>query len=103
VTGTQEIVVQPENSGACARSGSRGGLDAADLLSLAATPTFAMMALLTGVVNSSAMDMRMVTMYLLMSVFHSAHWLKLVLNQRSRYRRPWSGVRWIERWTVSSK
>ena len=59
-------------------------------LSLAATPTFALMALLTGALGAGAPDVLcsaaqnasplsgMVPMYLLMSVFHSAPWLKLV-------------------------
>jgi hypothetical protein len=61
-------------------------------LGLAATPTFALMALLTGVLGSPA-DMLcaaghgsllggMVPMYLLMSAFHSAAWLRLVSEWR---------------------
>ena len=57
---------------------------AADWLSLAAAPTFAIMALLT--LAGGAPDMLcsassltgMVPMYLLMSAFHAAPWLKLV-------------------------
>jgi hypothetical protein len=62
---------------------------AADWLCLAAAPTFALMALLTGVLGGqpdmlcSAMQGAsplggMVPMYLLMSAFHAAPWLKLV-------------------------
>ena len=58
-------------------------------LSLAAAPTFALMALLTAVSDnpsqmlcSAAIDgspfAGMVPMYLVMSVFHSAPWLKLI-------------------------
>jgi hypothetical protein len=56
-------------------------------LALAAAPTFAIMALLTGVLDDgSAMCSAalasplngMATMYLLMSVFHTAPWLKLI-------------------------
>ena len=57
-------------------------------LSLAAAPTFAIMALLTGVVGRAAPDVLcsaqdasalsgMVPMYALMSAFHAAPWLKL--------------------------
>jgi hypothetical protein len=59
-------------------------------LSLAAAPTFAIMALLTGSHGGSMPDMlcsaaghgvplsEMVTMYLLMSGFHMAPWLRLL-------------------------
>jgi hypothetical protein len=56
-------------------------------LCLAAAPTFAMMALLTGVFGGDSYMLcgrdasplgGMVPMYLLMSVFHSAPWLKLI-------------------------
>ena len=68
-------------------------LGAADWLCLAATPTFAMMALLT-VLSGGPPDMLcsaapasplggMVPMYWLMSAFHSAPWLKLVLRRRN--------------------
>jgi hypothetical protein len=61
----------------------------ADWLSLAAAPTFAIMALLTGVFGGaapgtlcSAMHASplggMVPMYLLMSAFHLAPWLRLI-------------------------
>ena len=64
---------------------------AADWLSLAAAPTFAVMALLTGVLGGprdvlcSMMQgtsplSGMVPMYLLMSAFHLAPWLKLIRN-----------------------
>jgi hypothetical protein len=57
-------------------------------LCLAATPTFAIMALLTSGLGSGPMDMLcsaglksplggMVPMYLLMSAFHAPPWLKL--------------------------
>ena len=68
------------------------------LLSLAAAPTFAIMALLTGIQDggmpgmlcSAAHDASplsgMVPMYLLMSAFHSAPWLKLISRRRSTAR-----------------
>ena len=70
-------------------AGVRG---AADWLCLAAAPTFAVMALLTAVFSGGAPDMLcsaqgasplggMTAMYLLMSAFHSAPWLKLILSR----------------------
>ena len=64
-----------------------------DWLCLAATPTFATMALLTGI-SGGPQDMLcagmqggspltgMGCMYLLMSAFHSAPWLKLIAGRR---------------------
>jgi hypothetical protein len=60
----------------------------ADWLSLGAAPTFAMMALLTGVLGgdmlcSAASPLSgMVPMYVLMSAFHSGPWLKLIASRR---------------------
>jgi len=65
---------------------------AADWLSLAAAPTFAIMALLTGLFGgtpdalcaamqgTSALS-GMVPMYLLMSAFHAAPWVRLVSSR----------------------
>jgi hypothetical protein len=62
-------------------------------LSLAAAPTFALMALLTGVFAGGSQDVLcsaahdasplngMVVMYLLMSAFHAAPWLRLMSNR----------------------
>ena len=72
--------------------GSHGAV--AGWLSLAAAPTFAIMALLSAVIGSGAPDYLcsaahasfiggMVPMYVLMSAFHLAPWLKLISN-RSR-------------------
>ena len=84
------IEAQCETTDARAGSGNTAALGAADWLSLAAAPTFAIMALLTGVLGSSSPDVPcsaahdasplsgMVPMYLLMSAFHSAPWLKLI-------------------------
>jgi hypothetical protein len=72
-----------------------GRLGAADWLSLAAAPTFAVMALLTALLGDGPLDglcaagahasllTGMVPMYLLMSAFHAAPWLRLL--------RPWAG------------
>jgi uncharacterized membrane protein YeiH len=73
----------------------RTAFGAADCLSLAAAPVFAVMALLTGLFGGGAMDMMcsahgasllggMVPMYALMCAFHLGPWLKLVSRSRSR-------------------
>ena len=67
-----------------------GPLGAAECLSLAATPTFAVMALLTAVLGGGPLAMLcgaaspltgMIPMYILMSAFHTAPWLKLISNR----------------------
>jgi uncharacterized membrane protein YeiH len=86
------VAIRSEVSGAAA-------FGAADWLCLAAAPTFAIMALLTGVFGGGAREMLcsaahdvsplngMALMYLLMSAFHSAPWLKLISDRRSGARR----------------
>jgi hypothetical protein len=63
---------------------------AANFLHFAAAPTFAIMALVTGVLGGGPMDVLcsgassiggMVPMYLLMSAFHSAPWLRLIAGR----------------------
>jgi hypothetical protein len=67
---------------------------AADWLYLAAAPTFAIMALLTGLVGGGPADAMcsmagtslvsgMTPMYLLMSAFHLAPWLKLISGRQA--------------------
>jgi hypothetical protein len=80
-------------------SGNAAALGIADWLCLAAAPTFAVMALMTAVLGSgpphilcsAARDASplsgMVPMYLLMSAFHAAPWLKLIYRQRNGARR----------------
>jgi hypothetical protein len=74
--------------------GNAAAKGAANFLHLAAAPTFAVMALLTGVLGGGPMDALcsmagssplggMVPMYLLMSAFHSAPWLRLIAGRRS--------------------
>ena len=74
--------------------GGRAAPGAAGWLSLAAAPTFAIMALWTGLFggkpdmpcmamqDSSPMS-GMTAMYLLMSAFHAAPWLRLISSRRS--------------------
>jgi hypothetical protein len=75
-------------------SRNAAAIGAANWLHLAAAPTFAIMALLTAVVGGGSPDALcstmqasplggMVPMYLLMSAFHAAPWLKLV-GRRTR-------------------
>jgi hypothetical protein len=88
--------------GGCARgtipyeSDNAAALGAAGWLSLAAAPTFAIMALLTCLLGGGSADMLcsaahdasplsgMVPMYVLMSGFHSGPWLKLISGRRRR-------------------
>jgi hypothetical protein len=93
------IAAPRETAGGSAGGGSSAALGAADWLCLAAAPTFAMMALLTGVLGGARVAMLcsaaqhasplsgMVPMYLLMSAFHSAPWLKLISSRRNGARR----------------
>jgi hypothetical protein len=82
----------------CAGGGG-AAFGAAGWLSLAAAPTFAVMALWTGLVSGQpailCMAMQgvspmngMTVMYLLMSAFHAAPWLKLISRQLRRVRWP---------------
>jgi hypothetical protein len=84
-------------SGAIPRdNGNAAAIGAADILYLAAAPTFAIMALLTSVLGGGSLDALcsgasplsgMVPMYLLMSAFHLAPWFKLISYRRDGIRR----------------
>ena len=88
------VAVQHESAGGClsrTRAEARG---VADWLALAAAPTFAIMALLAalfgGTPDALCAAMQgtspltgMVPMYLLMSAFHAAPWVRLVSRRRS--------------------
>ena len=88
--------IDRDSADAC---GDGTALGTADWLCLAAAPTFAVMALLTGVQSSGQPDIfcsamhdasplgGMVPMYVLMAAFHLAPWLKLVSSRRSGARR----------------
>ncbi|NOJ40782.1 hypothetical protein HCN58_14420 [Bradyrhizobium sp. WSM 1791] len=76
----------------CDDEGGTAAIGIARWLSLAAAPTFAIMALLTAVVGGGPLDALcsaanaspvggMVPMYLLMTAFHSAPWLKLIVRR----------------------
>jgi hypothetical protein len=74
-------------------SGNAASFGVADWLCLAAAPTFAAMALLTGVPGGMAMMCLttqdalplsgMAPMYWLMSAFHLAPWLRLIFGRQS--------------------
>ena len=84
-----DVCASPRSTG----SDNAASLGAADWLCLAAAPTFAIMALLTDVLGGGPAAMLcstaqhasplsgMVPMYLLMSAFHSAPWLKLISSR----------------------
>jgi len=92
-----EVHIGGSASGAISReSGDAAPMGAADWLSLAAAPVFAIMALLTATQRGGPADILcsaahegsplsgMTLMYALMSVFHSAPWLKLLSRQTKR-------------------
>lgn len=93
-----EALTGTRGSGAVdGKDGNAAAAGAADLLYLAAAPTFALMALLTGIPGGGSPDALcssasplsgMVPMYLLMSAFHTAPWLKLISSRRSGVGRP---------------
>ena len=84
----------------CDDEGAAAALGIAKWLCLAATPTFAIMALLTGMFGGGPMDMLcsaaheasplsgMVPMYVLMSAFHLTPWLKLISRRWGGAQRP---------------
>ena len=87
------IAIRSETASASPGTGKAAALGIAELLCLAAAPTFAIMALVTGVSGGGAPDMLcaatheasplsgMVPMYVLMSAFHSAPWLRLIASR----------------------
>jgi hypothetical protein len=89
------IAAAREPAGGSAERDNAASLSATDWLCLAASPTFAIMALLTDVLGGGKLDplcsathnasplSGMVLMYLLMSAFHSAPWLRLISSRQS--------------------
>jgi hypothetical protein len=100
-----EVIIAEKRAtvGVGAETGQAATRRAADWLCLAAAPNFAIMALLTGVFGG-APDMLcsavqggspldgMVPMYVLMSAFHSAPWLRLICRRTGATRRHAPGV-----------
>jgi hypothetical protein len=88
-------IPMPPHAARATRVHRRVAAGAAEWLCLAAAPTFAVMALLTVVPGGAADGLcsaahdasslsGMVPMYLLMSAFHSAPWLKLISGRQKR-------------------
>lgn len=85
-------MIAPRHATSSTQGGNAAARDMADWLCLAATPVFALMALLTGVLDRGAQDTLcqampsplagMATMYLLMGAFHLPPWLRLVSRRR---------------------
>jgi hypothetical protein len=92
VEAVREVQTSPHSAGPAA---SGAAPRPADWLGFAASPTFAIMALLTGMSGGGPAEMLcaatrevsplggMATMYLLMSAFHLAPWLRLLSVQRT--------------------
>ena len=92
------MIAARHEAGAYAEGGNMAAFGVADGLSLAAAPTFADMALLTGVFGGGPMDLLcaaaqdtsslsgMVPMYVLMSAFHLTPWLRLITSSPVRRR-----------------
>jgi hypothetical protein len=91
---TESYHANSTGSANCDDEGAAAALGIAEWLCLAAAPTFAIMALMTGVLGGSQTDMLcaggpgfpltgMVPMYVLMSAFHLAPWLKLISRRPS--------------------
>jgi len=91
---TDAYPANPTGGASCDDDGGAAARGLAKWLGLAAAPTFAIMALLTGVLSDGKMAMMcstaqdpsslggMAPMYWLMSAFHSAPWLKRIANRR---------------------
>jgi hypothetical protein len=77
------IASDHESASNSAGSGNPASLRAADWVSLAAAPTFIIMALLVRASSEKSPLSGMVLMYVLMAAFESVPWLKLMSRRRS--------------------
>jgi hypothetical protein len=89
------MIAAQRDIGGAEGSGNAASLGAADWLCLAAAPTFAIMALLTRLLDAGSAGTLcaathdasplsgMVPMYWLMSAFHLAPWLRLISRRRA--------------------
>ena len=103
---TEAMTTDPTGSAACENDRDGAASRAANLLCLVAAPAFAIMALLTGLSRTpdavcSAADPSLLSgmapMYVLMTIFHGAPWLKLVAGRRqAAAHRLGPGIRPIE-------
>ncbi len=95
----QNHTLSPHRPGAITAAGrDRSALAAADWLALAAAPSFALMALLTAIPDGQPAALcltgdgsplgSMTLMYMLMSAFHLAPWLRLIAGRRQALERP---------------
>jgi hypothetical protein len=81
------IASDREAAGSSVGRGNTATLGAADWLSLAAAPTFAIMAFLVGASSEASPLGGMVLMYVLMAAFESVAWLKLISSRRGSSRK----------------
>jgi hypothetical protein len=88
---SEALAGRPGSGAVDGKNGKAATIGAADFLYLAAAPAFAIMALLTGIFGGGSSDVLcssasplsgMAPMYLLMSAFHTAPWLKLISGRR---------------------
>ena len=84
--------IDHDDEGGYEGCGKTTALQGADWLALAATPTFAIFAVLLWSGRLPSPLSGMVPMYLLMGAFNVAHWLKVIASLRNRIRGSNSGV-----------
>ena len=93
---TEAHFASATGSASCGDQGAVAALGMIKWLCLAATPTFAIMAVLTSIIGGGPIAILcpaapgsplsgMVLMYLLKSAFHSPPWLKLIAKHRPMY------------------